>query len=56
MKSMQFFISEELANELITFIGDHEIYYCDCGDVPPKVKAFVSILKDHFQKGQQDDV
>lgn len=56
MKSFQFFINEDLANELITFIGDHELYDCDCGPVPPIVKTFVAVLRDEFQKGQQDDV
>ena len=51
MKSMQFFISEKLANEIISFVDEH----LDV-DVPYNLKIFTLILKDNFQKGQQDDV
>lgn len=46
MDSMQFFIRQDLAEELITFVEDH----CDT-DVPPKVRTFTSILKEYFMEG-----
>lgn len=46
MKSFQFFIHEDLAKELITFVDDH----CDT-DVPEKVRAFISLLQDEFTEG-----
>ena len=49
MESLQFFINEELANEIISFVNEHL-------DAPYKLKIFTLVLKDHFQKGQQNDV
>lgn len=49
MKSMQFFINEELAKEIISFVENPLNL-----EAPYNLKIFTLILKDEFQKGEKE--